>query len=132
MPMWPTPYVSFPGTAREALEFYRDVFGGDLTLHTRADFGSADEPLEAIAHGILSGPVQLFGADADGPAPSPHCEGIMFSLLGASDAETLTGWFARLAEGGRVVDDLRSRPWGASDGQVVDKYGLHWLIGFEH
>jgi PhnB protein len=29
------------------------------------------------------------------------------------------------------VDDLQTRPWGASDGQVVDRFGLHWLIGFE-
>jgi hypothetical protein len=37
----------------------------------------------------------------------------------------------RQAEGGRVVDHLQTRPWGASDGQVIDRYGLHWLIGFE-
>ena len=33
--------------------------------------------------------------------------------------------------GGRVLDDLQKRPWGASDGQVIDRYGLRWLIGFE-
>jgi MFS family permease len=38
---------------------------------------------------------------------------------------------SRLGEGGRVVDDLQTRPWGGSDGQVIDRYGLHWLIGFE-
>ncbi len=40
-------------------------------------------------------------------------------------------WFSRLCEGGRVVDDLQTRPWGASDGQVIDSYGRHWLIGLE-
>lgn len=55
----------------------------------------------------------------------------MLSLLGAADAPTLKDWFAKLSEGGRVVDDLQVRPWGASDGQVIDRYGLHWLIGFE-
>ncbi len=34
-------------------------------------------------------------------------------------------------DSGRVVDDLQTRPWGDSDGQVIDRYGLHWLIGFE-
>jgi PhnB protein len=29
------------------------------------------------------------------------------------------------------VTDLQARPWGASDGQVIDRFGLHWLIGFE-
>ena len=55
----------------------------------------------------------------------------MLSLLGAADASTLKDWFTRLSKGGRVVDDLQVRPWGASDGQVIDRYGLHWLIGFE-
>jgi uncharacterized glyoxalase superfamily protein PhnB len=39
--------------------------------------------------------------------------------------------FLRLSEGGHVVDDLQQRPWDAWDGQVIDRYGLHWLIGFE-
>ncbi|HEX3958817.1 MAG TPA: hypothetical protein VHZ03_19680 [Trebonia sp.] len=55
----------------------------------------------------------------------------MLSLLGTADAATLKDWFSRLSERGRVVDDLQVRPWGASDGQVIDRYGLHWLIGFE-
>jgi PhnB protein len=29
------------------------------------------------------------------------------------------------------VDALQARPWGASDGQVIDRYGVRWLIGFE-
>jgi PhnB protein len=55
----------------------------------------------------------------------------MLSLLGASDETTLRTWFERLAAGGTVVEDLQERPWGASDGQVIDRFGLHWLIGFE-
>ena len=55
----------------------------------------------------------------------------MFSLLGTADAETLRKWFARLAEDGTVIDDLQERQWGAFDGQVIDQYGMHWLIGFE-
>lgn len=55
----------------------------------------------------------------------------MLSLLGAADSATLTERFDRLARGGRIVDDLKPRPRGSPDGQVVDRYGLHWLIGFE-
>ncbi|HVV48400.1 MAG TPA: hypothetical protein VHO06_01960 [Polyangia bacterium] len=55
----------------------------------------------------------------------------MLSLLGTADAGTLRDWFACLADGGTVVDDLQRRPWGAFDGQVIDRYGVHWLIGFE-
>jgi len=128
----PTPYVHFPGTARQALTFYGDVFGCGVQLHTFAEFNRADGPAEAIAHGYLTGgPVALFGADASGDEPAFRSEGMMLALLGTAAAATLRDWFLRLAEGGRVVDDLQTRPWGASDGQVIDRYGLHWLIGFE-
>ncbi|MGA8047813.1 MAG: VOC family protein [Dermatophilaceae bacterium] len=128
----PTPYLSLPGVAREALTFYGHVFGCTVQLHTLAEFGRTDGPAEAIAHGYLSGgPVTLFASDATGNQASFRSEGLMLSLLGVADAVTLTGWFAALADGGRVVDELQERPWGAADGQVIDRYGLHWLIGFE-
>jgi PhnB protein len=128
-----TLYLHFPGTAREALTFYADVFDCSVQLHTFEEFGRTDGPGDAIAHGYLkNGPVDLYAADAAGDQPSVRCEGVMLSLLGSAAPSTLQRWFTRLAEGGRIVDDLVERPWGASDGQVVDRYSLHWLIGFEH
>ncbi|MDA8186048.1 MAG: VOC family protein [Actinomycetota bacterium] len=131
-PTPPTPYVHFPGTAGEALSFYGGVFGCSVQLHTFQEFNRTDGPAEAVAHGaLMDGPVRLFGADvADDESPL-RCEGLMLSLLGTADPSTLRDWFSKLAEGGRVVDDLQVRPWGDSDGQVIDRYGLHWLIGFE-
>ncbi len=128
----PTPYLHLPGNAGEALRFYADVFGCDVALHTFAEFGRTDGPADAIAHGYLvKGPVALFAADVAGDEPALRCEGIMLALLGTAAPTTLRGWFSRLSEGGRVVDDLQARPWGASDGQVIDRHGVHWLIGFE-
>ena len=126
-----TPYVHFPGNAREALTFYGDVFGCAVRLHTLEEFNRTDGPADAIAHGYLEGPVVLFGADASGGEPSVQCRGLMLSLLGTADPATLQTWFDALAADGRVVDDLQTRPWGAADGQVIDRYGLHWLIGYE-
>ncbi len=129
----PTPYLFLPGTARQALTFYGDVFGGVVQLHTFAEFGRTDGPADGVALGILAdGPVALFATDVAGEEPALRCEGLMFSLLGASSPAVLRTWFSRLGEGGRVVDDLQERPWGATDGQVVDRFGLRWLIGFEH
>jgi PhnB protein len=128
----PTPYLHFAGTAREALSFYGQVFGGSVQLHTFEEFKRTDGPAEAVAHGgLVDGPVRLFASDVAGDERPFRSEGLMFSLLGTAEASTLKGWFARLSEGGRVVDDLQRRPWGEFDGQVVDRYGLHWLIGFE-
>ena len=127
----PTPYIHFPGTARAALTFYGEVFGGDVQLFTLADFNRDDGPVDAIAHGTLTGgPVALYGADAVNE-PAFRTEGLMLALLGTADPATLTGWFARLSDGGQVVDALQVRSWGAHDGQVIDQYGIHWLIGYE-
>ena len=127
-----TPYVHLPGTAREALTFYADVFGCEARLNTFADFGRADGPPDAIAHGYLdNGPVALFAADVAGDEPPFEAKGLMFSLLGTAEPAVLRNWFARLSEGGKSVDELQQRPWGAWDGQVIDSFGLHWLIGFE-
>jgi PhnB protein len=108
------------------------VFGGTAQLHTFAEFGRADGPADAIAHGYLvDAPVSLYAADVSGEEPAFQAQGLMLSLLGTAEPATLRGWFARLSEGGKVVDELQERPWQAFDGQVIDRYGLHWLIGFE-
>lgn len=127
----PQIYISFPGTAGEALGFYADVFGGELSLYTYQDFGRTDGPPGAIAHGMLNGQVVLAGSDAAAGEKSVRFEGLMLSLLGTAEPSVLHEWFDKLAVGGRVVDPLAAKPWGASDGQVIDRYGLHWLIGYE-
>lgn len=127
----PQIYVSFPGTARAALGFYAGVFGGELSLHTNADFGRTDGAPDAIAHGELSGAVALAGSDTPPGGKSVRLEGVMLSLLGTAEPAVLHEWFNKLSTGGLVVDALAAKPWGASDGQVIDRYGLHWLIGYE-
>ena len=125
------PYLFFPGTAAEALTFYHGIFGGELILHTYTEFGRTDGPGDAIAHGEIRGTVELFAADAGPDQDAVHVVGAVFSLLGTADAGTLTRWFAVLAEGGTAVDPLQKRPWGAHDGQVTDRFGIRWLVGYE-
>jgi len=127
----PQLYLTFPGTAREALGFYAGIFGGELSLHTYKDFGRTDGPAGAIAHGELTGTVALFGSDAAEGETGFRLEGIRLAVLGTAEPAVLHGWFDTLAVGGSIVDPLTAKPWGASDGQVVDRYGLLWLIGYE-
>lgn len=125
------PYLHFDLAARDALTFYQSVFGGELVMNTFADFGRTDGPPEAIAHGMLQGPVALFAADAGSDDASLSLQGIMFSLLGTAEPATLEAWFTALAVGGSVMDPLQLREWGDHDGQVRDRFGVTWLIGYE-
>ena len=128
----PKPYLLLPGTAREALTRYHEVFGGELVLNTYGDFNRMDGPADAVAHGMLQGRVELYAADAAPGEESFSSTGLMLTLLGTSTPDELTRWFRQLADGGTVVDDLQVRPWGASDGQVRDRFGVLWLVGYEH
>ncbi len=127
----PLVYLTFPGNAREALGFYAEIFGGTLTLHTLAEFGRTDGDPDAIAHGTLDGLVALAGSDATGDEEPVALRGVRLSLLGTAAPAILHEWFDALADGASSVDPLQPRPWGATDGQVVDRYGLRWLIGYE-
>jgi PhnB protein len=126
------PYILVPGTTADALPFYQAIFGGELSMHTYAEFDRADGPGDAIAHGMLGGgPVALGAADAGPDEDAVHMNGLYFSLLGTAAPETLTRWFAALSDGGRVIDPLHTRPWGDHDGTLVDRFGVRWLIGYE-
>ena len=127
-----TPYLFFPGNAAEALRFYAEVFSGELSINTYAEFGRTDGPADATAHGMLMGRVELFAADAGPDEDAVHIVRAVFSLRGTADPETLTAWFAALSVGGTVIDPFQERPWGAHDGRVTDRFGISWLIGYEH
>src|SRR5579875_3819733 len=114
------PYLMFDGTARSALEFYAETFGGDAELHTFGDFGRDDGAPERIAHGHLLTPqFSLYAADVANEEQPFAARGIMLSLLGTAEPPTLHRWFERLAQDGLTVQALQPRAWGASDGQVI-------------
>ena len=128
----PTPYLLFDGGARAALEFYAETFGGSAELHSFAEFGRDDGPSERIAHGHLLTPqLSLYAADVGTGEDFFVARGIMLSLLGTTEPDILHRWFDRLAQGGSTVQPLQERAWAASDGQVIDQFGVHWLIGYE-
>ncbi|KAA9084147.1 VOC family protein [Microbacterium radiodurans] len=122
--------MHFSGDALTALTFYRSVFGGELEVHTHGEIGLQGDHPDWIAHGILAGPIDLFAADEANAAAHPDPSGLLFSLLGYADPDTLRRWFDGLADGGVVIDPLSERDWGASDGQVRDRFGITWLLGW--
>jgi PhnB protein len=125
-----TPYLHVPGTARDALTFYQSIFGGELEVNTYGDFRRDDGPADAVAHGTLQGPVTLFAADAAAGETVVQLQGVLFALLGTAEPTVMQQWFSALSDGGTVVGPLQRRAWGDHDGQVTDRYGVTWLIGY--
>lgn len=113
-----TPYLNFGDNAREALEFYREVFGGELTVNTFGEFGMAG-PRDAdhIMHGQLKTPLGFTLMAADTPEGMAHSSGTNITVcLSGDDVEQLRGYFAKLSEGGNVFVPLERQIWG-------DEYG---------
>ncbi|SDP82389.1 PhnB protein [Arthrobacter sp. ok909] len=125
------PYLSFRNNAREAMEFYKDVFGGELTISTFADFQASQDPAEEnlVMHAQLESPSGLTLMASDTPARMEFQPGNTYSvsLSGDNDAE-LRGYWEKLADGGAVSMPLETAPWGDTFGMCNDKFGVAWLV----
>lgn len=127
------PYINvLDGRAREALEFYQSVLGGDLNVMTFGDLGTEGSFATQVMHGQLETPDGYTLMVADAPAEMVSVTvgtNISISLSGAAeDAQTLRAHFAGLAEGGQVTQALEPAPWGDEFGMLVDRFGISWLF----
>jgi len=125
------PYLNFRGNAREAMEFYKGVFGGNLTISTFGEFQAPTEPSEAdlVMHADLEGPegIRFFAADA--PSHMTFTPGTNFSMsLSGESEDELRGYFDKLSAGGSVTMPLEKAPWGDTFGMLTDKFGTQWLV----
>jgi PhnB protein len=125
------PYLSFRDNAREAIEFYHSVFGGELAVNTFEEFGASEDPAEAnkVMHSQLSTEGGLVLMAADTPNAMEYTPGstISISLSGEDDAE-LRGYWDQLSDGGTVVMPLEKAPWGDTFGMCLDKFGTSWMV----
>ncbi|MGX7731152.1 VOC family protein [Rhodococcus sp. 2H158] len=125
------PYISFRDNARQAMEFYRSVFGGELTVSTFAEMHASDDPSEQdkIMHSMLASPNGLVLMAADTPNQMSHNPGdnISISLSGDDEAE-LRGYWDKLSDGGTIAMPLERAPWGDQFGMCTDKFGIQWMV----
>ena len=123
------PYIGFKDDARQALEFYKDVFGGELRLSTFGEFGQADEPgADGIMHGQLETPQGFTLMASDTPPHMEYREGSRISVSLSGDGEELRGFWDKLSEGGTVSVPLAPQPWGDEFGMCTDRFGVDWMV----
>jgi PhnB protein len=131
MPTTLNPYLSFRDDAREAMNFYQSVFGGELTLSTFGEFQASEDPAEAekIMHGMLTTPQGLVLMGADTPNSMEYSAGSSISIsLSGDDEEELRGYYDKLSSGGTVTVPMEKAPWGDIFGMCTDQYGVAWLV----
>ncbi len=123
------PYLNFRGQAREAMDFYRSVLGGELTSTTFAEGGMqvAPEEQDQLMHAQFEvDGMTLMGADVPSGWPAEISNGSI--SLSGDDEATLRRYWAGLADGATVTAPLEKAPWGDTFGMLTDRYGVNWLV----
>ena len=131
MPSVLNPYISFRDDARQALEFYQDVFGGNLNVNPFGQYGDANAPgADNVMHGQLDTDNGFTLMAADTPPGMDFNEGagtITISLSG-DDEQELRGYWDKLSEGGTVTMPFEKQMWGDLFGMCTDKFGVPWMV----
>jgi len=125
------PYISFKDTTRAAMQFYKTVFGGKLTMSTFKEYQASDDPNEAdlIMHSVLETENGITFMASDTPNRMEYRPGTNFSMSLSGDNEAeLTAYFQKLSDGGTVTMPLVPAPWGDTFGMCTDKFGVGWLV----
>ncbi len=127
------PYLNFKDNARQAMEFYHSVFGGDLQMQTFQEFHAAEDPSEEnlIMHAQLDGADCMTLMAADTPKRMEYRPGknVSMSLSGEHDEKNrLTTYFTKLSDGGTVTQPLEKAVWGDTFGMLTDKFGIDWFV----
>lgn len=131
------PYLGFRDNAREAMEFYRSVFGGELAIHTFAEFHASEEVDEQdlVMHGQLESPSGFTLMASDTPKSMSYDPGtaITISLSGKpeDDAE-LRGYWEKLSQGATITMPLDKAPWGDVFGMLTDRFGVNWMMSIDN
>ncbi|HET7012835.1 MAG TPA: VOC family protein [Streptosporangiaceae bacterium] len=124
------PYLGFDGQARQAMEFYQSVFGGELTVSTFGENGMADTPDAAkVMHSQLEtgAGYTLMASDAPSHIEAEPNVGVKISLSG-DDGDALHGYWDKLSGAGTVTMPLEKQMWGDEFGMCTDQFGVEWMV----
>ena len=127
-----TPYLLFDGTCHDAMEFYRTVFGGELTSTKVKDSPAKDhmpafQQEKTINARLRSGAIEISASDWLMLNRTRIPGNIVCLYLSGGIFEELKALFDKLSDGADVTDPLREMFFGAY-GALNDKFGVRWMF----
>jgi PhnB protein len=126
------PYLNFDGRAEEAIEFYRDALGAEVTVLMR--FKESPDSVacsssngDKVMHASLRiGDTTVMASDGRSLGKAEF-KGISLSITASSDADA-ERLFGALAEGGQVQMPLAKTFFTSRFGMVADRFGVSWMV----
>lgn len=142
-----TTHLNFRGTARQALEFYRDVFGGNLTSATYGDLGMPREAPGAdnivfgqvdSAHGFRVMAYDIPGQDTSDVTETAGVtrrengvtltDRTFFQSLRGETLDEVTALWDGLADGAHIIEPFAASAWSPGFGMLTDRFGVTWVV----
>lgn len=127
-----TTHLNFRGEARAALEFYRSVFGGEVTIVTYADAHSVQQPCEAdqVMWGqvVADNGLHVMAYDAPATVQFERGENSFFVSVRGESPDEITRYWQELSDGANVIADLAPAGWSPLYGMLKDRFGIAWVL----
>ncbi|WP_068396220.1 VOC family protein [Kribbia dieselivorans] len=126
------PYLTFTGNAREAMQFYQSVLGGDLEIGTFGEYGGAqpgDAHANLVMHARLESPdgyVLMASDTVEGMPPVTPGTNVTVSISGTDPK--LRDFWTGLSAGGEVTMPMEKQVWGDEYGALTDRFGIQWMV----
>ncbi|MEU4690146.1 VOC family protein [Actinoplanes sp. NPDC023714] len=127
-----TVHLNFKDQAREALEFYRSVFGGEVVAFTNAQAGTVAHPSDAdrISWGEVrtGNGFHVMAFDVREEQTYDAGDNPFFVSVRGDDADEITGYWKGLSEGATILADLGPAGWSPLYGMLRDRFGVIWTL----
>jgi len=128
-------YLTFDGNCAEAMNFYHQCLGGELTVNKVAGSPAEQHCPAAMADMVMHANIIKDGLvlmASDNLMGAELKRGNAYAVsLNCSSEEEINDFFNKLSAGGKVISPLKEEFWGAIFGMFDDKFGIHWMVNFD-
>ena len=123
----------FERNCRQAMTFYKECLGGELTLMTVGESPAAvqmpHQAKDSIMHSQLKNGTNVIMA-SDNLGSGPITKGNQFSMtIECSNKKEADALYAKLSAGGKATHPMEDAFFGYY-GDLTDKFGINWMISF--
>lgn len=128
-----TPYLSFNGNAKEALNYYQEVFDGEVWLQTfgEADFPTPPEADDRVMHGQFKKDALFFMVSDCFVGSSVEIGSNISLVLECSSEDEIQSLYEKLKQQSTVQMELSDTFWGAMYAKVKDPFGVTWDLNYK-
>lgn len=125
-------HINLRGAAREALEAWHSVFGGDLALVTYKDAVNDFDP--AQAEQIMWGQVvsengfHVMAHDMPNAMAWSQGENAYYVSVRGDTVNEISDYWKKLSQGSTVIVPLAASSWSPLYGMLKDRFGVTWVL----